>query len=81
MNERKVFALRGHEIAGRMTLREQAGRVDALDSTGARVALATYIHGTGWVVAQEIPYRKLHGVHADKESATQELRRIAGGLS
>ena len=75
--DQRVFALGPRGIGAPMTLRRLPKRILALDSTGAHIATAHYLHGTGWVITHE-EREEVFGTVEHKTEAETELRRIVG---
>lgn len=75
--DQKVFALGPNGIGEPMTLRRRPKEIDAIDSTGARIATAHYLHGTGWIITHERT-REVLGSEQYKPDAETRLREIVG---
>ena len=73
----RVFALGPRGIGEPMTLRRTAKEIQAIDSTGAHIATAHYLHGTGWIITH-VGTREVLGTAQYKPDAELELRKIVG---
>lgn len=81
VKDRTVFSIRPDgQLGCTMTLRVDAGRIEARDTTGAMLALAKFLPGEGWGIVRLLPYARPIGFESTKDAAIMRLRHVIGEM-